>query len=246
MFLGTHLLSCSFANRYSLMKITYFGHSAFQVETNDTTILIDPFITGNSRAQGVVQTDDLNPDVILLTHAHGDHWGDTPSIATRTGALVVATYEIIQYLANNHDHTNGSPMNTGGSVTFDWGTVRLTNARHSSSFPDGTYGGSANGIILEAEGKCIYHLGDTSLFSEMAWIGDDYAIDVAMIPIGDRFTMGPKDAVRAAQMIKPKLSVPVHYNTFPLIEVDPEAWAADMEAAGLGARVMAPGDTLEV
>lgn len=228
------------------MKITYFGHSAFQIETNGTTILIDPFITGNPLAEPVVSAEDLMPDVILLTHAHGDHWGDTASLATRTGALVVATYEIVQYLATHHDHTNGSPMNTGGSVAFGWGTVRLTNARHSSSFPDGTYGGTANGIILEAEDKCIYHLGDTALFSEMAWIGEDYDVDVAMVPIGDRFTMGPKDATRAAQMIKPNLSIPVHYNTFPLIEVDPHAWADDMAQAGFATNVLAPGVSIEV
>lgn len=128
------------------MTITYFGHSALQIETNGTTLLVDPFITGNGLAEGVVTADELNPDVILLTHAHGDHWGDTPAIAERTGALVVANFEITSYLGRVHGYENTHPMNTGGSWTFDWGRVTQTYARHSSSFPDGTYGGNPLGV----------------------------------------------------------------------------------------------------
>ena len=225
------------------MKLTYFGHSAFQIETNGTTVLFDPFITGNPHTDGVVTADDLNPDVILLTHAHGDHWGDTLDIAKRTGALLVANYEITSY-AQNHGHANVQPMNTGGSWTFDWGTVTQTYARHSSSFPDGTYGGNPNGYLVYIEGRCIYAAGDTCPFAEMAWIGEDNPVDVALLPIGDCFTMGPKDAVRAARMVNPALTIPLHYDTFPLIEVDTDAWVALMADAGLATRVLAPGETL--
>ena len=224
------------------MRLTYYGHSAFQIETNGTTVLFDPFITGNPHTAGVVEAGDLNPDVILLTHAHGDHWGDTLDIAKRTGALLVANFEITSY-AQNRGHDKVQPMNTGGSWTFDWGTVTQTYARHSSSFPDGTYGGNPNGYLLQVEGKCIYNAGDTSPFSEMAWIGEDHDVDLALLPIGDCFTMGLKGSVRAARMIKPALTVPLHYGTFPLIEVDTEKWVALMGAAGYAARVLAPGET---
>ncbi|GIV60979.1 metal-dependent hydrolase [Rhodocaloribacter litoris] len=226
------------------MKLTYFGHSAFQIETGDTTILVDPFLTGNPHTEGVVQAGDLNPDVILLTHAHGDHWGDTPDIARRTGAQVVANFEITQYLQKQHGHENVLPMNTGGSWTFAWGRVTQTYARHSSSFPDGTYGGNPNGYLLHIEGKCVYALGDTCPFAEMAWIGEDHTVDVALMPIGDCFTMGPEDSIRAARLIRPGLVIPIHYGTFPLIEVDVEAWARRMRTAGFEPKVLKPGETL--
>ena len=225
------------------MKLTYFGHSAFQIETNGTTLLFDPFITGNPLAEGVVAAGDLDPDVILLTHAHGDHWGDTLDIAQRTGALLVANYEITTY-AQNHGHDIVQPMNTGGSWTFDWGKVKQTYARHSSSFPDGAYGGNPNGYLVYIEGQCIYAAGDTCPFAEMAWIGEENHVDVALLPIGDCFTMGPEDSVRAARMVKPKLTIPIHYDTFPLIEVDTDQWAALMGAAGFATQVLAPGETL--
>lgn len=228
------------------MKLTYYGHSAFQIETNGTTLLFDPFITGNKHTEGVVTADALHPDVILLTHAHSDHWGDTVEIAKRTGALVVANFEITQYLSEQHGYDNIQPMNTGGSWTFDWGRVKQTYARHSSSFPDGTYGGNPNGYLVEIEGKCLYDLGDTDPFYEMTWIGEEYDVDVALMPIGDCFTMGPQDAVRAARMIQPKLSLPLHYNTFPYIEVDVERWTNLMREGGFQTKVPAPGETLDL
>ena len=227
------------------MKVTYYGHSCFQIETGGRVLLFDPFITGNLHSKGVVAAKDLNPEAIILTHAHGDHWGDTLDIAKRTGALLVGNFEITSY-AQRQGHDVVQPMNTGGSWTFDWGDLTQTYARHSSSFPDGTYGGNPNGYLLFAEGRCVYNTGDTSPFAEMAWIGEDHAVDLALMPIGDCFTMGPAGAVRAARMIQPRLTVPLHYNTFPLIEVDTGAWAARMEAVGLAARVLSPGDTLEL
>ena len=228
------------------MDLTYFGHSAFQIQTQGTTLLFDPFITGNPLAEKVISAGDLTPDVILLTHAHGDHWGDTPAIARRTGALVVGNFEITEYIRQKHGHARVHAMNTGGSWNFDWGRVTMTNALHSSSFPDGTYGGNPNGYLLEIEGKCIYDLGDTAPFAEMAWIGEDYDVDLALMPIGDCFTMGPAGAARAAGMIRPALSIPIHYDTFPPIEVDTEEWTELMSAKGLETRVLAPGETISL
>ena len=228
------------------MTITYFGHSALQIETHGTTLLLDPFITGNKHAEGVVTPDDLSPDVILLTHAHGDHWGDTPSIIARAEPLVVADFEITSYLGREHDYDNVHPMNTGGAWDFEWGRVVRTYARHSSSFPDGMYGGLAGGFLLELEGKTIYNSGDTCAFAEMAWLGEDYEIDLAFLPIGDDFTMGPEEAVRCVEMLGPKQTVPVHYDTFPYIEVDMSRFTGAMDEAGFAARVMAPGETLSL
>ncbi len=226
------------------MKLTYFGHSAFQIETDGTTLLFDPFITGNTHAEGVVAPGDLDPNVVLLTHAHGDHWGDAPGILARTGALLVANYEITNYAQQQHDHANVHPMNTGGAHDFAWGRVIQTYARHSSSFPDGTYGGNPNGFILQIEGKTIYNTGDTCRFAEMAWTGEEYDLDLCLMPIGDGFTMGPAEAVRSAQMLKPKQTVPLHYGTFPALTGDPDTFARLMDDAGIKARVLAPGETL--
>lgn len=227
------------------MKLTYFGHSAFQIETNGTTLLFDPFITGNKHAEGVVQPDDLKPDVILLTHAHGDHWGNTLDIAKRTGAQLVGNHEITQY-AKKKGLENVQPMNTGGAWQFSWGKAIQTYARHSSSFPDGTYGGNPNGYVLHIEDRCVYNTGDTAAFSEMGWIGEEYTVDLCLLPIGDCYTMGPAGSVRAATLIKPKLTIPLHYNTFPLIEVDADNWARRMRDAGFDAKVLGPGETLEL
>ncbi len=226
------------------MELRYFGHSAFQLSTRRATILVDPFITGNPHTEGIVTPDELDPDFILLTHAHGDHWGDTLSIAKRSGAVVVSNFEITSYV-QKHGHDAVQPMNTGGAWRFEWGKVIQTYARHSSSFPDGTYGGNPNGFIIHADDKCVYALGDTCPFQEMQWIGDDHDVDVALVPIGDCFTMGPAESLRAIRMIRPSLSVPVHYGTFPLIEVDTSAWAESVAAAGFIARVLAPGEALE-
>lgn len=228
------------------MVLTYYGHSAFQIETDGTTLLVDPFITGNKHAEGIASPDDLNPDVILLTHAHGDHWGDTPDIAARTGALVVGNFEVTNYITEQHGHENIQPMNIGGSWDFDWGRATMTYAGHSSSFPDGTYGGNPGGYILEIEGRTIYDLADTCPFKEMEWIGEDHDIDLALMPIGDCFTMGARDAVRAARMIGPNLSIPIHYDTFPYIEVDVGEWERLMDAAEFKTRVLNPGETLEL
>lgn len=228
------------------MRLTYFGHSAYEIETGGKRLLFDPFISGNKHTEGVVSAADLEPDYILLTHAHPDHWGDTIDIARRSEAQVVCTHEIHQYLIRNHDYENVQPMNTGGKWSFSWGTVKWMRAFHSSSFPDGTYGGSANGILMEAEGKVVYNTCDTAPFAEMAWIGEDYDVDVCLMPIGDCYTQGPEDAVRSARMIRPRLTLPLHYNTFPLIEVDVSYWERLMAEAGFQTRAPSPGETLEI
>ncbi len=228
------------------MKLTFFGHSAFQLETEGHTILIDPFITGNSLAESVTSAAALQADTILVTHAHGDHWGDTPEIAARTGALVVANFEITQYMHRTHGYDNVQPVNTGGRVDLDWGRVTCTWARHSSSFPDGTYGGNPGGFMIETDQGCLYVAGDTSPFAEMAWLGEDFAIDVAVLPIGDCFTMGHEGSVRAANMLKAGRIVPCHYNTFPPIVTDLDAWTRRMTAAGLTPHVMTPGSSMDI
>lgn len=223
------------------MKISYHGHSVVQVKTNDQTILMDPFITGNKLCD--LDPAQVEADVILLTHGHNDHVGDTVAIAKRTGALVVALNELAVYLGRQGIETH--PMNIGGSYTFDFGTVKFTHAFHGSSYEeeDGTfvYTGMPGGILLTAEGKTLYHVGDTSLFSDLKMIGDMNDIDVAFIPIGDNFTMGPEDALIAADWIQAKIVVPVHYDTFPVIEQDPEAFVKQVQT-GEG-RAMQAGDT---
>lgn len=226
------------------MTLTYFGHSAFQLELDGTTVLVDPFLSDNPHTRR--SPEDVNPDVILLTHAHGDHWGDTVEIAKRTGAQVVANFEITQYLTAQHGYENVFGMNTGGAWTFPWGRVTMTWARHSSSFPDGTYGGNPGGFMIEAEGLCVYAAGDTSPFHEMSWMGTDFDIDYALLPIGDCFTMGIPGSRRAADMLNPRVTIPVHYNTFPPIEVDLEAWEREFQKAGHATHVMAPDTRLEM
>ncbi len=229
------------------MKLTYFGHSALQIETGGARILFDPFISGNPSADGVVTLDDLVPDVIVVTHAHGDHWGDTPELAARTGALVVATHELAQVLIKRYHYANVQPLNTGGAWTFDWGRVKFTDARHSSSLPDGTYGGSPNGVLLYAEDKVVYNAGDTCPFAEMQWIGDDQMIDLAILPIGDCYTMCPEDALRAVRMLRPRQVLPVHYNTWPPIAIEDDRlrrWEDDVRAADAEPIVLQPGGSL--
>jgi L-ascorbate metabolism protein UlaG (beta-lactamase superfamily) len=226
------------------MKVSYHGHSAVKVVTDSHTILIDPFISGNEACD--LDADTVNADVILLTHAHNDHVGDTIPIAKRTNALVVAPNELAVFLGTKDLNTH--PMHIGGKHEFDFGTVKFTQAFHGSAFTDEdgsvVYGGMPGGILLTVEGKTIYHVGDTGLFSDLKLIGDMNNIDLAFVPIGDNFTMGPEDALVAADWIQAKTVVPVHYNTFPVIEQNPEAFASKVKT-GEG-KVMKIGETLEL
>ncbi|MEM1115186.1 MAG: metal-dependent hydrolase [Bacteroidota bacterium] len=227
------------------MTVTFYGHSVVQIETNGTTLLFDPFISDNPHCEGVLTVDDVAPDVLLLTHAHFDHYGDTEAILAASSPLLVGQYDLVTYAKNKTGHEAIHPMNTGGAWTFDWGRVTNTYARHSSSLPDGSYGGLAGGFLLEAEGTTVYNTGDTCRFAEMAWTGEQHDIDLLMLPIGDDLTMGPAEAVEAVKMLKPRLVVPLHYGTFPLIEVDAEAFAEAVRTqTDADALVLAPGQSV--
>lgn len=222
------------------MSIRYLGHAAFELSGAGTTVLIDPFLTGNPKA--AVAADDLAPDVILLTHGHGDHLGDTIDIAARTGATVVAIVELASEIARNlPDGHDVRDPNLGGTVTFDWGWVRLVPAWHTAVSPSGTAHMPA-GLVIHYGGKTVYHLGDTALFSDLALPGQRDQLDAAIVPIGGHYTMDRHDAARAVALVGAPTVIPCHFDTFPPIETDAAAFAADVEAAGKRAIVLAPGE----
>lgn len=207
------------------MDVTFLGHSAFRIKGAGKEILIDPFISGNPQA--AVALDELHPDVIIVTHGHGDHLGDGIKLAKRDGALFIAPYELVVY-AQSKGVANAHPLHIGGGYNFDFGRVELTLALHGSAIQDGGKmipGGNPVGAVLSLEGRNIYHAGDTGLFGDMRLIGEKRPLDLAMLPIGDNFTMGIDDAVRAVEMLKPKAVIPMHYNTWDIISADPEDFA---------------------
>lgn len=225
------------------VSIKWLGHSAYSLDIDGHKVLIDPFVSGNPAAK--TAPNDLEAEVILLTHAHGDHVGDSVEIAKRTGALVVCNFEMGDwYMA--HGVQNVFQGNPGGTFRNDWMSAKWTIAFHSSSFPDGTYGGQPNGFIIRGGGATIYHAGDTCLFGDMQLIGAE-GLDLALIPIGDCFTMGIEDSIAAIKLLNPKLVSPMHYNTFPPIEQDAAAWAqrvaSETEAE---ARVLEPDGAISL
>jgi L-ascorbate metabolism protein UlaG (beta-lactamase superfamily) len=204
------------------ISFTWLGHAAFLFDIDGRALVIDPFLTNNPL--GARPASEINAELILLTHAHGDHLGDTVDIAKRTSAKVVSNAEIANWM-QKQGVQNAHGQNTGGSYEHDFVKVKQTIAFHSSSFPDGTYGGNPNGFIITTKNnKNIYFAGDTSLFSDMQLIGEA-GIDIAFLPIGDNFTMGPEDSLNAIKYLRPRLVVPMHYNTWPLIAVDVAGWA---------------------
>ncbi len=229
------------------MQIVYHGHSAVQLITSGKSLIIDPFLSGNEHA--VTKPEDVQVQAVLLTHAHQDHILDAAPIAKANDAPVVANFELAAYMSWQGVQT--IPMNLGGTVDLGFAQAKMVPAIHTSGIIDNDnqtiiYGGIAAGYIVRAEGLTVLHVGDTALFSDMKLIGEQENIDVAFIPIGDHFTMGPDEALQAAEWYRAKLVVPVHYNTFQPIRQDAEAFVQKLEARGIAGKVMAPGDKLDI
>ncbi len=224
-------------------KFTWYGHATLGLETEGIKLLVDPFFSGNPAA--VVGADQIQADFILVSHGHNDHIGDTISIAKRTGATVVSNFEIANWVGEQGVETH--PQHIGGGHSYPFGYLKLTQAMHGSCLPDGSYGGNPAGFLLTTkDGKKIYLACDTGLFGDMRLIGDE-GIDLAVLPIGDNFTMGPEDALRAVKLIQPKHVIPVHYNTWELIAQDPNSWAQRVRAeTGAEAHVLEPGETFSL
>lgn len=228
------------------MKLSYYGHAAFGLETDGKKVLVDPFFTGNPAAS--TDAASMSADTILLTHAHNDHVGDAIEIAKRSGATVVATFELANWVASQGvENTIGG--NFGGTVPFAGGTAKFVPAWHTSSYssPGGIVAaGVPAGYVVRFGGKTVYFAGDTALFLDMQLIGDE-GLDVAVIPIGDYFTMGPADAIRAAKLLRAKTVIPGHFNTFPAIQQDVDAWKQQVESeTSSTVAVLQPGQTIDL
>lgn len=209
------------------LELTWLGHACWLIQAGNTRLLVDPYLDDNPA--GARKSHEVEADYILVTHGHFDHVTDAAEIAKRTGATVVANFEICQWLSQQGVE-NGEAMNTGGSIVLPFGRVKLTVAHHSSTLPDGTPGGNPNGFVVALPEANIYIAGDTALFGDMRLIGQATyngrrGIDLAILPIGDRFTMGPEDSIEAVKLIEPKHVAPCHYNTWPPIEQDAQSWA---------------------
>ena len=223
--------------------VQYLSHSCFLLKAGGRTLVIDPFFTGNPRA--TVNAADIQADYVLLTHAHGDHLGDGLDIAIRCNATVIAANELAIYCTMKG--AKAHPMHIGGGWDFDFGRVKLTIAHHSSAAANATgfdYVGNPCGFLVMAEGKTLYHAGDTGLFYDMKLIGEMNPVDLALLPIGDNFTMGVDDAIKAVELMRPKQVVPMHYDTFDLIKADPHKFASGAERHGAKATVLKVGESL--
>jgi len=226
------------------LTITYHGHSTLTLDADGVKLVVDPFFAPNNPAAKAT-VNQIDADYILLTHGHGDHVADAVALAKRTGALVISNFEVVSWMQAK-GAPQGHGMNTGGAYSFPFGRVKLTVALHSSTMPDGSSGGDPNGILVTFnDGHDVYFAGDTALTYDMKLIGEGGGVDLAVLPIGDNFTMGPDDAVTAAQWVKAKHVLPVHYNTFPVIEQDGEAFAERLRrVAEIDCTALKPGESM--
>ncbi|MBE7178076.1 MAG: metal-dependent hydrolase [Mucilaginibacter polytrichastri] len=225
------------------MKVTYYGQSCVQVEANGKTLLFDPFITPNELAKHI-DISTLKPDFILLTHGHGDHVADAPAIAKQSGATVIAVVEMQAWL-NENGVDKVEVINFGGKRVFDFGSAKFVNAIHTSSTPDGKYAGQPGGFMIDSGTETFYHAGDTALTYDMKLLANDN-LKFAFLPIGDFFTMGIDDAIKAAEFINCKNIVGIHYDTFPPIKIDREEALSKFRAAGLTLHLPAIGETIDL
>ena len=223
------------------MKLTYYGQSSFQIETAGKKLLFDPFISGNPLAKDI-DIKLLNPDFILVSHGHGDHVADLVTVARQSGAKVICIAEIAGWLGKQGvDNVHG--MNIGGGYTFDFGRVKMVNAIHSSALPDGSNGGNPAGFVIYSDSKKIYFAGDTALTYDMKLLADEQ-LDWAILPIGDNYTMGIDDAIRATGFFNCKNVVGVHYDSFPVIKINKEEAAQKFKQAGINLQLPAIGETI--
>lgn len=225
-------------------SVQYLSHSCFLVSAGGKKLIIDPFLTGNPKA--TMRADDVEADYVLLSHGHGDHLGDALEIAGSNNATIIAPNELAVYCANKGAKTH--PMHIGGGWDFDFGRVKLTIAHHGSAIGPGPYGweytGSPCGFLVMADGRTLYHAGDTGIFYDMKLIGEMHPVDLALLPIGDNFTMGVDDAIKAVELLRPKHAVPMHYDTFDLIKADPGRFAAGAQRSGVKVTVLRVGESL--
>lgn len=225
------------------LKVTWYSHACVLMQTDGANLLIDPFLNGNPLAP--VKPDQIRADYIFVSHGHGDHLGDTVEIAKKTNATVVSNFEIHNWLVGQ-GVKNLHPQHIGGGFNYPWGRVKLTIAQHGSALPDGSYGGNPCGFLFYLQGKKIYNACDTGLFYDMKLIGEE-GIDLAILPIGDNFTMGPDDALRAVKLIEPGVVIPIHYDTFDVIRQDPMAWKDRVEGeTSAKVMILKPGESFEL
>lgn len=225
------------------LRLTWYGHAALGLETGGFHVLVDPFFGGNPSAS--TSADRVQADFILVSHGHGDHIGDTKKIAQRTGATVISNAEISGWLNKQGLKTHAQHL--GGGYRHPFGYLKLTLALHGSGLPDGSYGGNPAGFLLTTlDGKKVYMACDTGLFGDMRLIGEE-GLALAVIPIGDNYTMGPEDALRAVKLLQPKHVIPIHFNTWDLIAQQPGPWAAQVESqTTTKAHVLKPGESFEL